>query len=118
MQDELKACPFCGSPAVTAKSSGLWVALCVKCFAEGTPLNGEAEAITAWNTRAPDPALAAAQAEVARLRDLLIGSTERMAATLAAMDKYNEKNGTHIVGPSLLGLGLQIAANRAALVTP
>lgn len=56
-----------------------------------------------------------ARARAERAEDLLLNSTERMEATLAAMDKYNEANGTYIIGPSLLGLGTQIAANRAAL---
>ncbi len=57
---ELKGCPFCGdAPRVTKRySDGLWLILCRKdeCPArvvEGYPLPTEAEAIAAWNTRAP-----------------------------------------------------------------
>lgn len=60
-------------------------------------------------------ALETLQAENERLRELLLDSTSRMEVTLSAMDKYNERTGKAIVGPSLLGMGKQIAANRAAL---
>ena len=64
---------------------------------------------------ARDAEVEALRAENERLRDLLTDSTERMEKTLAAMDKYNEANGTHIIGPSLLGLATRVAGNRAAL---
>lgn len=54
-------------------------------------------------------------AREADLVDLLVGSTERLESVLAAMGKYNETHGTAIIGPSLLGAGTQIAANRAEL---
>ena len=73
MQDELKACPFCGGEAERAHQEaqrGLGKAVyiwCPNCGSRtGLSWSGSAEAITAWNARA-DPALAAAQAEVARL---------------------------------------------------
>lgn len=49
------------------------------------------------------------------LLERLEASTESMERTLAAMDRYNEKNGTAIIGPSLLTLGKMIAANRAVI---
>jgi hypothetical protein len=49
------------------------------------------------------------------LVEALRGSTEWLEAVLAAMDKYNEANGTYIIGPSLLGSGRQVAFNRALL---
>ena len=67
MQDELKACPFCGgSNIATVQTDERCYMTCDDCVAEGPLANNEAEAITAWTTRA-DPALAAAEAEVARL---------------------------------------------------
>ncbi|MDV7391673.1 hypothetical protein RZS08_09985, partial [Arthrospira platensis SPKY1] len=58
---------------------------------------------------------AALRAKLADAVDKLTGSTERMEMALAAMDKYNAATGSHIVGPSLLGLGVQIAGNRETL---
>lgn len=55
------------------------------------------------------------EASTAELRQRLVASTESMERTLAAMDRYNEQNGTAIIGPSLLTLGKMIAANRKAL---
>lgn len=52
---------------------------------------------------------------IAELEDLLLASTEWMEKVLYGMDKYNEANGTYIIGPSLLGTGKQVAVNRAAL---
>jgi hypothetical protein len=49
------------------------------------------------------------------LVEALRASTEWLEAVLAAMDKYNEANGTHIIGPFLLGSGRQVASNRALL---
>lgn len=67
MQDELKACPFCGDrgPEITGDfTNGLKIYIACTagsdCTATGPACDTEAEAITAWNTRA-DPALAAAQ---------------------------------------------------------
>ena len=80
MQDELKACPFCGHPAYddaeTAADFGHrrtgnnFAIACRWCEVSAPGMQTFAEAITAWNTRT-DPALAAAQAEVARLREAL-----------------------------------------------
>jgi hypothetical protein len=79
--EKLRACPFCGAgPArqpgrfTQASFSGVELltsdrdafVLCGTCGGEAGAAATEAAAITAWNTRA-DPALAATQAEVARL---------------------------------------------------
>jgi hypothetical protein len=40
---------------------------------------------------------------------------KRATATLSAVDRYNEKNGTYIIGPSLLQLGKSIAKIDALL---
>ncbi len=90
MQDELKACPFCGQKPMP----GTWVIpnqqdmhfgpnhlnprnhVFCNCNAQG-PQGTSAEAIAAWNTRV-DPALAAAQAEVARYREALDMAAFRM----------------------------------------
>lgn len=84
MQDELKACPFCGcSVQLVERESrdelmGLrtWYHIEGKHTGIGSVCPGQVRArgsaetaITAWNTRA-DPALAAAQAEVARQEEL------------------------------------------------
>jgi hypothetical protein len=69
MQDELKACPFCGGEAAVTWHDGFPSVRCNDCgCSTGMMASGYVtEAIAAWKTRA-DPALAAAQAEVARLR--------------------------------------------------
>jgi len=57
-QDELLACPFCGSEQVTTAPSDAfgptWWAGCKACAA-GHDRETEAEAITAWNTRTGEP---------------------------------------------------------------
>lgn len=64
MADELKPCPFCGGNAETRNSKWVgrdhWGVACTGC---GDPwfdcrADTEAEAITAWNTRTPEPAAA------------------------------------------------------------
>ena len=65
--------------------------------------------IAAWNTRAAD------DSAVVLLREALEASTEWLESVLAAMDKYNEANGTYIIGPSLLGSARQAASNRATI---
>ena len=52
---ELLPCPFCGIPARRIKNHGsqeYW-GHCRHCFADGPMQPSEAEAIAAWNTRAP-----------------------------------------------------------------
>ena len=86
MQDELKACPFCGAPAELDTDQGFrhygngrllsQVAVyCTGCGVAHSNYRGDlgldheqtvAVTVEAWNTRA-DRALAAAQAKVARL---------------------------------------------------
>jgi hypothetical protein len=75
MQDELKACPvpWCGGDVLEILRSAFghnYFVKCQHCGATGPAMIDKAEAITAWNTPA-DPALAAAQAKVERLRDVL-----------------------------------------------
>jgi hypothetical protein len=57
----------------------------------------------------------ALQAENAALRGALVISSKKMETVLAAMDRHNEANGAHIIGPSLVALGVQIATNRTLL---
>jgi len=86
---ELKPCPFCGSEAVLCPrampSSIRFQVMCdwQGCETKGLVYGCEAEAIDAWNTRIEEPShpeperavvddLAAANAEIERLRGLLI----------------------------------------------
>jgi hypothetical protein len=88
MQDELKACPnpWCEAlerdgdyrPQVQYSNFGLCYVACTSCTMHGPTCQHEIEAITAWNTRASDPALAAAQAEVERLREADRRKTETL----------------------------------------
>jgi hypothetical protein len=58
------------------------------------------------------------RAEASRLlamQEALEDLEKRATATLSAVDRYNEKNGTYIIGPSLLQLGKSIAKARAIL---
>ena len=81
MSDEtLKPCPFCGCafPAVgydgDAKTLGrkeCITARCRQCGGETRKFSSQAEAITAWNTRADDDRIEALQAENAKLREAL-----------------------------------------------
>ncbi len=66
MQDELKACGHCGDVARNKRLMTSFVVECGGCGISTAFYPTKKQAITAWNTRA-DPALAAAQAEVARL---------------------------------------------------
>jgi len=54
---DLKSCPFCNSKAKIDKPSRSapgWQVFCPKCETVATPVFAtEAEAIAAWNTRAP-----------------------------------------------------------------
>ena len=119
MQDELKACPFCGGGNVTVGAIGMtekflgishsdtnrWFVRvqCLDCgtkrgYDEAHPLSagedartGEAAqaAIAAWNTRA-DPALAAAQAEVARCLTCIEGLAQERATLQADRERLRE----------------------------
>jgi len=54
MTDQLKPCPFCGGEAMCALPTGGW-AECKECGGCGPVSGGKrrADAIAAWNTRAP-----------------------------------------------------------------
>ena len=76
MRDELKPCPFCGSPAYLAEYPGedrpvylFWVT-CPDCGLEARATKDKAEAIAAWNRRAPSPAPVGERVEqIARIVD-------------------------------------------------
>lgn len=56
MSDELKPCPFCGGEALIGQTlDNAWYAMCAKdhCSKLECYWRTKAEAITAWNTRAP-----------------------------------------------------------------
>lgn len=72
MSKELKACPFCGGEQVTTAPNhhigdAAWAAICKACGAS-VQHDTEAEAITAWNTRATDAENQRLRAEVDALR--------------------------------------------------
>ncbi len=74
MTQELLPCPFCGhlDPEMTDDAESIkWWVRCLCCGARGPREEGEGNAIAAWNIRA-DLAQVAAQAEVERLRTLLV----------------------------------------------
>lgn len=99
------------SPQVQRGHFGNRYVSCTSCNMRGPTGQTEAEAITAWNTRAALSAMPSGDG----VREALVSSTESMERTLAAMDRYNEVNGTAIIGPSLLTLGKMIARNRTLL---
>ena len=70
MSVDLLSCPFCGSVAVHFDSE-VWGADCRNCGACGPEPTNVSAGSTLWNTRAPDPAVAVLEAEVARLREAL-----------------------------------------------
>lgn len=85
--DDLKPCPFCGSdPVPEFYSSEDGSGYATHCQAEACPawpsVHGvdENEAITAWNTRAPDPRLAEVEAERDGLRAALLPDGDTKAA--------------------------------------
>lgn len=100
----LEPCPFCGGeaewrddPGVCDVPFGLVVAHKDHCFLNHIAFE-EADIISAWNTRAPDPRIAALEAEVARKDEALreIGDHNRFGWTLqtelarAALEARND----------------------------
>ena len=69
MSADLRPCPFCGGEPIL-RDHDMWP-MCSACQCEGPGTSfgmSRKRAITLWNTRAPDPAVAVLEAEVARLR--------------------------------------------------
>ena len=69
MSGDLRSCPFCGGEPIL-RDHDMWP-MCSACQCEGPGTSfgiSRKRAITLWNTRALDPAVAALEAEVARLR--------------------------------------------------
>lgn len=86
MSKELKPRPFCGGDGYTSESAERWFAGCSDCYCnvgEAYDISAypehiyptEDEAIAAWNIRAPDTRLAAAEAE----RDAAVARAEALA---------------------------------------
>lgn len=78
---ELKPCPFCGAAQDTEQDvadTGVFWVRCSECCAEGSCADTKDDAVSAWNTRTPDPESAA---EIERLRrekeQLLLSWNER-----------------------------------------
>ena len=66
----LKPCPFCSgefAPIVIPWKEQWSMGFCSGCSASGPVRMTEADAIAAWNIRAPDPTIAVLQARVAEL---------------------------------------------------
>ena len=110
---ELKACPFCGSTDLATESFGerRHCVVCEKCECSTGYMLDDDEAIEAWNTRPLEDALraelefakndlatrltelAAAQAEVERLRDLTASHAMKLCPgceKLTEHEKYCE----------------------------
>lgn len=67
---KLEPCPFCQSDNhYVACGSSLYWGKCVACGAEGPTKDGRAEAVAAWNTRAPDPRITTLLARVQELEE-------------------------------------------------
>ncbi len=66
MTDKLKACPFCGGTKIKNNhDDGQHWQTCQTCFADGPPYTKyREEGETEWNSRAPLPAVEAAEIEV------------------------------------------------------
>ena len=74
MSVNLKPCPFCGGEPIL-RDHDMWP-MCSACQCEGPGTSfgmSRKRAVTLWNTRTPDPAVAVLEAEVARLREALDG---------------------------------------------
>lgn len=80
MKDELLPCPFCGSVAEMQEGEKgqagcfefIYDVECSECLCRTYYWKDtEDEAITAWNTRAPDPRIAALEAERDALRSVV-----------------------------------------------
>jgi hypothetical protein len=70
--DELRPCPnpWCGADKGYVRHNrgfALWSVRCGKCSLQGPSKDTEAEAIAAWNTRAPDPSLLSDRARMAEM---------------------------------------------------
>lgn len=80
----LLACPGCGSPANVSEAIRVGYIRCDKPCGFEVRAATEAEAITAWNKRAPDPALEALAAE----NGALIALLTECAAEIRVMSEW------------------------------
>lgn len=85
---ELKPCPFCGGEAEIVRRS----AFGVKCSASNHFIRvyggTEAAAITAWNTRFPDPEITALKERNTRLEKCAIETNEEICQALGKVLSY------------------------------
>lgn len=88
---KLKPCPFCGGKALIGQTfDAEWYAVCAKdhCCKIESYWRTEADAISAWNTRASDATIKAQAAEIARLRGAFL-EVKRLLS-YANQDAVNE----------------------------
>ena len=100
-QDDLAACPFCGSIDQETNSKGMVSIsiMCKDCGAEGPPMPTEDEAVTAWFTRATMPLSATVEAEgftvmktMLEVFDIMANPAQFRSALAAAVAKRTPSN--------------------------
>jgi hypothetical protein len=118
---ELKNCPFCGSQPISEVVSG-GQGLMIECLAAGcvrphVSFIPPRFAVAAWNTRAPDPALAARDAQPHPLTD--VATYDAQGRALAYDGKgdptFIELADARVIATDLIAANARIAALEAGL---